>query len=139
MSFAGYLFVFFFFVMIRRPPLSTLFPYTTLFRSAARNQDAVVFAELRAAMGAERGDAFDAFGTAPPLLSERQIHAGHQHFGVRQIGDFIVESLGLFMTRGGIERGDGRDNPRLSGTRCQRRSEERRLGNECRSRWSPYH
>src|SRR2546427_8020165 len=28
--------VFFFFLMIRRPPRSTLFPYTTLFRSRAR-------------------------------------------------------------------------------------------------------
>src|SRR2546422_8718456 len=28
-----YLFFFFFFLMIRRPPRSTLFPYTTLFRS----------------------------------------------------------------------------------------------------------
>src|SRR6476619_8157725 len=27
--------LFFFFLMIRRPPRSTLFPYTTLFRSAA--------------------------------------------------------------------------------------------------------
>src|SRR2546425_6786270 len=30
-----YLFIFFFFLMIRRPPRSTLFPYTTLFRSRA--------------------------------------------------------------------------------------------------------
>src|SRR2546430_15453166 len=29
------LYLFFFFLMIRRPPRSTLFPYTTLFRSAA--------------------------------------------------------------------------------------------------------
>src|SRR5687768_18409413 len=29
----SYLFSFFFFLMIRRPPRSTLFPYTTLFRS----------------------------------------------------------------------------------------------------------
>src|SRR2546422_3184709 len=29
-------FFFFFFLMIRRPPRSTLFPYTTLFRSRAR-------------------------------------------------------------------------------------------------------
>src|SRR2546422_9630487 len=29
-------FSFFFFLMIRRPPRSTLFPYTTLFRSARR-------------------------------------------------------------------------------------------------------
>src|ERR1019366_10524437 len=28
-------FVFFFFLMIRRPPRSTLFPYTTLFRSGS--------------------------------------------------------------------------------------------------------
>src|SRR5947209_12658067 len=32
------LFVFFFFLMIRRPPRSTLFPYTTLFRSLAAGQ-----------------------------------------------------------------------------------------------------
>src|ERR671918_1125077 len=29
-------FLFFFFLMIRRPPRSTLFPYTTLFRSGGR-------------------------------------------------------------------------------------------------------
>src|SRR3712207_6951490 len=29
------MFVFFFFLMIRRPPRSTLFPYTTLFRSGS--------------------------------------------------------------------------------------------------------
>src|SRR6266567_7020380 len=31
-----YFFFFFFFLMIRRPPRSTLFPYTTLFRSRDR-------------------------------------------------------------------------------------------------------
>src|SRR2546422_2238134 len=30
--------LFFFFLMIRRPPRSTLFPYTTLFRSALRTR-----------------------------------------------------------------------------------------------------
>src|SRR6266508_34464 len=34
-SFLNYLFFFFFFLMIRRPPRSTLFPYTTLFRSGS--------------------------------------------------------------------------------------------------------
>src|SRR2546430_13656753 len=34
MSSAQALFFFFFFLMIRRPPRSTLFPYTTLFRSS---------------------------------------------------------------------------------------------------------
>src|SRR2546427_8660980 len=32
------LFLLFFFLMIRRPPRSTLFPYTTLFRSRAERQ-----------------------------------------------------------------------------------------------------
>src|SRR2546426_9354109 len=32
-------FVCFFFLMIRRPPRSTLFPYTTLFRSRAQNHE----------------------------------------------------------------------------------------------------
>src|SRR6266478_7115458 len=31
------MFQFFFFLMIRRPPRSTLFPYTTLFRSVSRS------------------------------------------------------------------------------------------------------
>src|SRR5438034_2098452 len=33
---AFYFYLLFFFLMIRRPPRSTLFPYTTLFRSASR-------------------------------------------------------------------------------------------------------
>src|SRR5438309_10487979 len=36
LSLLSFLFLFFFFLMIRRPPRSTLFPYTTLFRSPAR-------------------------------------------------------------------------------------------------------
>src|SRR4249919_4291128 len=35
-DFIVFFFVVFFFLMIRRPPRSTLFPYTTLFRSRAR-------------------------------------------------------------------------------------------------------
>src|SRR4249920_3980837 len=34
--FVCFFFFFFFFLMIRRPPRSTLFPYTTLFRSRRR-------------------------------------------------------------------------------------------------------
>src|SRR5476649_2970982 len=34
-------FLFFFFLMIRRPPRSTLFPYTTLFRSGVDDVDHV--------------------------------------------------------------------------------------------------
>src|SRR5690349_24760796 len=32
---ASFIFCFFFFLMLRRPPRSTLFPYTTLFRSVS--------------------------------------------------------------------------------------------------------
>src|SRR3989337_4078534 len=44
------LFVFFFFLMIRRPPRSTLFPYTTLFRSGAARVE-----ELHASPGGCHG------------------------------------------------------------------------------------
>src|SRR3712207_8569238 len=43
------LYIFFFFLMIRRPPRSTLFPYTTLFRSNDR------LAGRRAARAADDG------------------------------------------------------------------------------------
>src|SRR5690242_21154990 len=36
--FIFFFFFFFFFLMIRRPPRSTLFPYTTLFRSCRRSR-----------------------------------------------------------------------------------------------------
>src|SRR2546427_5582603 len=39
-SSSSYFFFFFFFLMIRRPPRSTLFPYTTLFRSHADDDEA---------------------------------------------------------------------------------------------------
>src|ERR1019366_6025553 len=41
-------FFFFFFLMIRRPPRSTLFPYTTLFRSDIERQCAVCRVRLYA-------------------------------------------------------------------------------------------
>src|SRR5258707_4357364 len=37
----NFLFFFFFFLMIRRPPRSTLFPYTTLFRSTSHQPLAI--------------------------------------------------------------------------------------------------
>src|SRR5260364_191174 len=40
---------FFFFLMIRRPPRSTLFPYTTLFRSCARSSGITTLSVLRRA------------------------------------------------------------------------------------------
>src|SRR2546425_2582549 len=44
--------IFFFFLMIRRPPRSTLFPYTTLFRSVQGDYES----ECAAAIGRRRCD-----------------------------------------------------------------------------------
>src|SRR5438105_6921680 len=52
-------FFFFFFLMIRRPPRSTLFPYTTLFRSRGRQLAGVpgrAASFLRACHGAGRSE-----------------------------------------------------------------------------------
>src|SRR3712207_9589806 len=46
----------FFFLMIRRPPRSTLFPYTTLFRSAEQDQVADVLGKLARRQGAAHGE-----------------------------------------------------------------------------------
>src|SRR5256885_16506345 len=95
--------------MIRRPPRSTLFPYTTLFRSL---DFPAAFADDDQVLGA---DAQDTAGRAAGRVLE-QVHrgradeAGHEGGGGR-----VVDLFG------------------------RARSEERRVGEECRSRWSPYH
>src|SRR5712675_732570 len=55
-----YIKCFFFFLMIRRPPRSTLFPYTTLFRSRADDLDSAWFAAAVAASHAIRTQVFNA-------------------------------------------------------------------------------
>src|SRR5216684_1218043 len=44
----------FFFLMIRRPPRSTLFPYTTLFRSSAGRKGGAAFARSAGSAGGGR-------------------------------------------------------------------------------------
>src|SRR2546429_3753691 len=72
--------MFFFFLMIRRPPRSTLFPYTTLFRSLVARLDATMF-EASTALALDhfareavdvavlRSDSVDG-STPPPSRSE---------------------------------------------------------------------
>src|SRR5690349_13523539 len=56
---------FFFFLMIRRPPRSTLFPYTTLFRSVDKPQATVnLDRDLIAALGLTQADVGAALGSA---------------------------------------------------------------------------
>src|SRR2546422_4688391 len=48
---------FFFFLMIRRPPRSTLFPYTTLFRSSAHGKRRQAYAARQDLQGQLRQEA----------------------------------------------------------------------------------
>src|SRR2546425_12771897 len=102
--------------MIRRPPRSTLFPYTTLFRSMLLKSGKRVLAGSHCSgLDVVVADQLD---DAPAL---RLIVFDDQesfHRALDEIPD-LVERL--------LER-------LLAG-----RSEERRVGKECRSRWSPYH
>src|SRR5690242_21577094 len=68
-----YLFVQFFFLMIRRPPRSTLFPYTTLFRS--------------------KGDFADPFSWASGILGQFK-KSGGADTGKTTQRDIIAEVIG---------------------------------------------
>src|SRR5215210_2335107 len=67
--------------------------------------------------------------------------------GVPPLGSFAAMLAGLALACGGasaLNHVIDRDIDRLMGKRTERRpvaarSEERRVGKECRSRWSPYH
>src|SRR3712207_9267020 len=100
--------------MVRRPPRSTLFPYTTLFRSRpvgdlARAHGTPLFVLDEADF---RGRAAD-FAAA---FSDADVHYASKAFLCGQVARWIADD-GLHLDR----------------------SEERRVGKECRSRWSPYH
>src|SRR5256885_13184008 len=94
-------FLFFFFLMIRRPPRSTLFPYTTLFRShglrtplividtladAAHRRWAVVIADSQGERGrgeeglrpARQAVLKAGAGPASVLRAQRQSRSGHR-------------------------------------------------------------
>src|SRR3989449_4154186 len=125
--------------MIRRPPRSTLFPYTTLFRSPYLGREA--FGNPSSAHRFGR--------TARAGLEEAK----------RPIAECLgVEPGQVIFTSGGTEA----DNLAIIGSALAARdrggpfrvavsavehkavlaaahAEERRVGKECRSRWSPYH
>src|SRR3712207_9363596 len=96
-----------FFLMIRRPPRSTLFPYTTLFRSAY-----VSYLE----------------GCTAPKFDKNQLHAAVVELVA--LDDAEIKYSTVQNWYAGDEEGKGG---------IYNRSEERRVGKECRSRWSPYH
>src|SRR5256886_17340157 len=90
----------FFFLMIRRPPRSTLFPYTTLFRSH-REGGRGIGVEEQVRQATER--------------TRRRTCVLQLYLG-RRLAHLLEQHAAFW-----------------------RRSEERRVGKECRSRWSPYH
>src|SRR3712207_9173427 len=109
--------------MIRRPPRSTLFPYTTLFRSESAGilQDSAEWTESRSA-NVPIGQ-----GVSVTTLQMASVYQAIANDGVR-IPPRIVSAVG------------GEPTPAPESTRVlSERSEERRVGKECRSRWSPYH
>src|SRR3712207_9376391 len=103
--------------MIRRPPRSTLFPYTTLFRS-----DPPDHTRLRKLV--------------QPSFTGRGMQA--LRGSIQQIVDDLLDQA----ERDADERGEVAPDRRMDLIEAFAypfRSEERRVGKECRSRRSPYH
>src|SRR5258708_37796625 len=69
--------------MIRRPPRSTLFPYTTLFRSLAETLEEIADLQARAENRRQRRDRLQARAAA--VLALKEHHALHER--ADQIGD----------------------------------------------------
>src|SRR2546429_7978425 len=114
--------------MIRRPPRSTLFPYTTLFRSrsvrVAYDRDAAVYTS--------RSHRTELHGQYETLRwSERH--------GSTPVTLTPTQSLILTVQFSPVAAGSVNGSISIVSNANGSRSEERRVGKECRSRWSPYH
>src|SRR2546428_13915246 len=109
--------------MIRRPPRSTLFPYTTLFRSCCIIRSITTWPWLRVITMRPRSRRPEKGVFFPRLLLQepRKEHALFRAAAAR------------------THRDDPEPRPGRDGTDDATRSEERRVGKECRSRWSPDH
>src|SRR2546426_11560546 len=91
--------LFFFFLMIRRPPRSTLFPYTTLFRSTTRRGRRGAYLHhdgvnrrVRARRGA-RLAALTSGGAIPDLGDYRVVLEPTETFVGTLNEDFAIESM----------------------------------------------
>ena len=109
-------YLFFFFLMIRRPPRSTLFPYTT---SSDLKSNCI-----NSGLSKETIEQINFVNSLDDILNrniEIFIEAtGNPIMGTQHASKVIQSKKNIIMVN--VER-----------------SEERRVGQECRSRWSPYH
>src|SRR5260221_14502269 len=110
--------------MIRRPPRSTLFPYTTLFRS---NSPLVLSQGRLLARSISKK-----LGDKTPV--EAFIKVGFEHVLETHLDERLHRGLVAEL----FGNATGQQSPLRQHQRTVR-SEERRVGKECRSRWSPYH
>src|SRR6266567_4801508 len=88
--------VFFFFLMIRRPPRSTLFPYTTLFRSPAGDVRRLAFGGVTSGGDGPGGDrkstrlnsSHSQISYAVFCLKKKKTHGQETHFLRRRYSIF---------------------------------------------------
>src|SRR5256885_9121050 len=71
--------LFFFFLMIRRPPRSTLFPYTTLFRSDPRTLRGSPARRVRAARAASRAQALESLRSVRRFRDRKSTRLNSSH------------------------------------------------------------
>src|SRR5256886_15913443 len=108
--------------MIRRPPRSTLFPYTTLFRSGVIANRA----------------GYDAFREGLRDLAYKEGENIALEFRSIEVRGVQLLDLATELVRLGVDVIVAATTPAVLAAK-EARSEERRVGKECRSRWSPYH
>src|SRR2546426_8302953 len=156
--------------MLPRPPRSTLFPYTTLFRSLSASPQHLparvrrLAEEQRAAIRGQEKlldrlseyTGRDLWQSAPEIHGRKllsRVFTEAEHLEAKRVAHaiqkqpscaaligvkgnpatlYFAQSPGGAWDMGSLVR---QTTARFGG----KRSEERRVGKECRSRWSPYH
>src|SRR5690348_18503253 len=104
--------------MIRRPPRSTLFPYTTLFRSGAMSK--LFGGGQKAASGGIQGDVLATDNNTVGMV-DAGIKSAIQGSNVPNPDEAVPSFVSGAMAK--------------AGKGLLERTEERRVGKECRSRW----
>src|SRR3989449_9532117 len=123
--------------MIRRPPRSTLFPYTTLFRSYREGF-------IQPAEQEETEDGAPRRRTKKGILQLAVIHLRQRlcssSRALAESLTHLAESERISPQYRVIATQLAKRAERIkTHAKLDVRSEERRVGKECRSRWSPYH